>query len=58
MEPEPPSTPDHMLRIYRSEKPARYVLEVAGGTCRRLGISPGQKVKIPQRIAELPSEAE
>jgi uncharacterized membrane protein (UPF0127 family) len=40
-------TTPHSLDIIRSERPARAVLEIAGGEARRLGIKPGQRVHHP-----------
>jgi uncharacterized protein len=37
----------HSLAIIRSDKPARAVLEIAGGEARRLGLHPGQRVTHP-----------
>ena len=33
-------TPDYNLPIYRSDKPAKYALELAGGMADRLGVKP------------------
>ena len=33
-------TSDYALAVYRSDKPAKYALEVAGGTGDRLGVKP------------------
>jgi uncharacterized protein len=41
------------LTSRRVDKPSRYVLELNGGTCRRLGIAPGQRVKFEGVPAEL-----
>lgn len=35
-----------------SERPARYVLELAGGWAERHGLAPGDRVEIPEGIAE------
>lgn len=41
-------TVPHSLDIIRSRKPARAVLEIAGGEARRLGLKPGQRVSYPE----------
>lgn len=44
---EPYDTPEHKLRRYDSGWPARYAIELAGGTMRRLGLRVGQQVELP-----------
>jgi uncharacterized protein len=41
----------HSLAIIRSDKPARAVLEIAGGEARRLGLHPGQRVTHPALVS-------
>ena len=41
----------HSLDIIRSDKPARAVLEIAGGEAQRLGLHPGQKVTHPALVS-------
>ena len=36
--------------VYPSEGPARYVLELSGGTARRIGAQPGDELKIEGEI--------
>ena len=36
--------------VYPSEGPARYVLELSGGTARRIGVQPGDELKIEGEI--------
>lgn len=36
--------------VYPSEAPARYVLELSGGTARRIGVQPGDELKIEGEI--------
>jgi len=36
--------------VYPSEAPARYVLELSGGTAQRLGLQPGDELKIEGEI--------
>jgi uncharacterized membrane protein (UPF0127 family) len=53
MHPEPPRAPDEdpahydeRLYPYRSALPARYVVEVAGGRLRALGVGSGSRIEI------------
>jgi len=41
----------HSLDIIRSDKPARAVLEIAGGEARRLGLHPGLRVTHPALVS-------
>jgi len=41
----------HSLAIIRSDKPARAILEIAGGEARRLGLHPGQRVTHPALVS-------
>jgi uncharacterized membrane protein (UPF0127 family) len=47
MQVEPVDTPETALPCYSSNRPAKFALEVAAGTCQALGIEPGQHVDIP-----------
>jgi len=44
--PPVPGTPEQDLKLYFSDQPVEYVLEVAGGFCERAGIAVGDKVEI------------
>jgi len=39
--------------VYPSESPARYVLELAGGTARRIGAQPGDELTIEGEIGSV-----
>jgi uncharacterized membrane protein (UPF0127 family) len=41
----------HSLAIIRSDKPARAVLEIAGGEAHRLGLHPGLRVSHPALVS-------
>jgi uncharacterized protein len=41
----------HSLAIIRSDKPARAVLEIAGGEAHRLGLHPGQRISHPALVS-------
>jgi len=47
MKVEPANTPEHRLRRYRSVYPAMFVIELAGGRVRELGLKRGQKLDLP-----------
>ena len=49
---EPPGTPEHRLTHYPSRYPARYALELAGGTLAELGLEPGDPVTLPPGLVE------
>ena len=47
MPPPDPGTPEDDLPSYSSLRPARFAIELAGGTAGRLGLQPGQKLDLP-----------
>ena len=49
---EAPGTPEHRLRHYPSRYPARYALELAGGTLAELDLQPGDPVTLPPDLVE------
>ena len=53
MHPEP-GVPDEQLRKYSSVWPARYAIELAGGTLRRLNLTNGQKIDLPAATLKQP----
>ena len=46
-------TTPHSLELIRSNRPARAVLEIAGGEAKRLGLHPGQRVDHPALASRL-----
>ena len=50
MEIEPYDRPEWMLRRYRSDGPAQYVIELAGGTLDELELARGDRVEIPSDL--------
>jgi len=42
--------PGVTLEHYRSKSKVRFVLELAAGTCQRLGLQAGQTITLPKRI--------
>ena len=48
MELEPYNRADFLLRQYRSHGPAQFVIELAEGSIRRLGLSRGDEVELPK----------
>lgn len=47
MEVEPYNRPDWLLTRYRSDGPAQYVIELAGGMLDELALSPGDRIDLP-----------
>lgn len=45
--------PGQPLKTYPSTSPVRFVLELAAGTSRRLGLQAGQKLQLPQRMYQI-----
>ena len=48
--------PGKPLVYYSSDTPIKYALELPAGTAEKLEIRPGQKIKIPQRVAGIIAE--
>ena len=46
------------LRFYSSDSPVQYVLELPAGTAQRLGLQPGQHIKLPERVRAIFPEAD
>ena len=44
-----PGTPDEDLKLYRSEEPAKYVIETNSSLTERKGMEKGDRVDIPTR---------
>ena len=42
--------PGRSLKHYRSDGPVKYALELPAGTAQKLGLKPGQKIDLSQRI--------
>lgn len=55
MKVEPPDTQEWQRKIYISEWPAQFVIELRGGMIRELGLRNGQKIDLP--LAELKRRA-
>lgn len=47
MPPPSPDVPDEELPRYSSVLPARFAIEIAGGTAQKLGLAAGQKLDLP-----------
>ena len=47
---------DTLIPGYSSEVPVKYALEVSPGTAQKLSLKPGQKIKIPDKIAQIIAE--
>ena len=47
MQVEPYDTPERKLRLYPSQWPAQFAIELRGGTLETLGLQLGQKIDMP-----------
>ena len=50
--------PNSKLVLYPSDRPAKYAVELAAGTCKRLDIKIGQKIELPKQIKQIIPDAD
>jgi len=51
-----PNVSDWEITGYSSEVPVKYALEIAAGAAEKLGLTPGEKIEIPEKIKKIIAE--